>query len=176
MAKRAKDAADEELDSHSPSREFIKRGRYVAEGFAIGMSKYAGLAEDSAKDMADLSIDSVQRAIAKMDLAMNDIDAEPKITPVIDLSKAETSLRQLDSSIEKARTLKISGMENARRFASSSGLQKEPASVKMEAKQEPVIQNYNFHQNNYSPKALSRLEIYRQTRNQFAMMEEATSI
>lgn len=29
-----------------------------------------------------------------------------------------------------------------------------------------VVNNYNFVQNNTSPKALSRLEIYRQTRNQ----------
>ena len=30
-----------------------------------------------------------------------------------------------------------------------------------------VTNNYNFTQNNTSPKALSRLEIYRQTKNQF---------
>jgi len=33
-----------------------------------------------------------------------------------------------------------------------------------------VTNNYNFTQNNTSPKALNRLDIYRQTRNQFAMM------
>lgn len=33
-----------------------------------------------------------------------------------------------------------------------------------------VINNYNFTQNNTSPKALSRLEIYRQTKNQFNLM------
>ena len=31
--------------------------------------------------------------------------------------------------------------------------------------------SYNFTQNNYSPKALSRTEIYRQTKNQFSAME-----
>lgn len=36
------------------------------------------------------------------------------------------------------------------------------------AKTESVTNNYNFTQNNTSPKALSRLEIYRQTRNQLA--------
>ena len=30
---------------------------------------------------------------------------------------------------------------------------------------------YQFIQNNYSPKALSRIDIYRQTRNQFAMLK-----
>lgn len=32
--------------------------------------------------------------------------------------------------------------------------------------------SYTFNQNNYSPKALSRTEIYRQTRNQFAMLKK----
>ena len=33
--------------------------------------------------------------------------------------------------------------------------------------------SYNFVQNNYSPKSLSRLEIYRQTKNQIAMLQGA---
>ena len=35
-----------------------------------------------------------------------------------------------------------------------------------------VVNNYTFNQNNTSPKALSRLEIYRQTRNQFRLLKE----
>ena len=35
---------------------------------------------------------------------------------------------------------------------------------------------YQFTQNNYSPKALSRIDIYRQTRNQFASIERASVI
>lgn len=31
--------------------------------------------------------------------------------------------------------------------------------------------NYNFTQNNYSPKALSRIDIYRQTKNQFSALK-----
>ena len=35
-----------------------------------------------------------------------------------------------------------------------------------------VVNNYTFNQTNNSPKSLSRLEIYRQTRNQFRQLEE----
>lgn len=31
--------------------------------------------------------------------------------------------------------------------------------------------NYNFTKNNYSPKSLSRIDIYRQTKNQFAALK-----
>ena len=34
---------------------------------------------------------------------------------------------------------------------------------------------YTFTQNNYSPKALSRLDIYRQTKNQFSALKGAVS-
>lgn len=34
--------------------------------------------------------------------------------------------------------------------------------------------SYQFVQNNYSPKALSRIDIYRDTKNQFAQFKEAT--
>ena len=35
--------------------------------------------------------------------------------------------------------------------------------------------SYTFVQNNYSPKALSRIDIYRQTRNQFAEFREVAN-
>ena len=42
-------------------------------------------------------------------------------------------------------------------------------------KKEPVVEQFSFTQNNYSPKALSRKEIYRQTKNQFAMAKGVVS-
>ena len=38
---------------------------------------------------------------------------------------------------------------------------------------EKVGATYNFTQNNYSPKSLSRSEIYRQTKNQFSQFQLA---
>ena len=35
----------------------------------------------------------------------------------------------------------------------------------------PAGNTYQFTQNNYSPKALSRIEIYRQTKNQFSTLK-----
>ncbi len=34
-------------------------------------------------------------------------------------------------------------------------------------------QTFNFTQNNYSPKELSRIDIYRRTKNQFSQFERA---
>ena len=35
-----------------------------------------------------------------------------------------------------------------------------------------IVNNYTFNQTNNSPKSLSRLEIYRQTKNQFRLLRE----
>lgn len=48
-----------------------------------------------------------------------------------------------------------------------SGLMNDYNSVGTVSKTTQVTNNYNFSQTNNSPKALSRLEIYRQTKNQF---------
>ena len=37
------------------------------------------------------------------------------------------------------------------------------------------VTNYNFNQYNTSPKSLSRIEIYRQTNNQFRQFKEVTN-
>ena len=52
--------------------------------------------------------------------------------------------------------------------------QRAKAEASKPVNQEPVkATTMNFTQNNYSPKALSKLDIYRQTKNQFAQMKGA---
>ena len=52
MASGALGAAQRVLDSHSPSREFAKLGKWSAEGFAIGLRKNTGTAVKSAQSLA----------------------------------------------------------------------------------------------------------------------------
>ena len=107
-----------------------------------------------------------------MDLVSNGIDTEPTIRPVIDLSDVEAGLYTLNGLMSDRRTLALAGsvrnVNSAARQMSapvstndnSSANQNEPA---------PVVQEFN--QYNYSPKALSRREIYRDTKNLFAIMK-----
>lgn len=55
--------------------------------------------------------------------------------------------------------------------ASVSGINSDFASGNAGLASNSVVHNYNFTQTNNSPKALSRLEIYRQTKNQIAMLK-----
>jgi hypothetical protein len=98
MAKDAEDAAREELRVKSPSKVFMEIGMYVAEGFAGGIEKYSGLVDGAVVDMADSAIDSVGNTISRLASAIEtDIDSQPTIRPVLDLSDVRSGAATIGS-------------------------------------------------------------------------------
>ena len=87
MARAAAAAAEEELDINSPSKVFRKIGMSIPEGFAMGIDKLIGLVTNSSSSMGDTAITGVQNAISRIaDVVNTDIDSQPTIRPVLDLS------------------------------------------------------------------------------------------
>ena len=155
---------------HSPSRETQWSAMQFVNGLVVGIrdnQKYAIYAiEDLAGDtLATLNrvLDSDQdgairpvldmsEIVTQMDTFGSDSEWKPVITPVLDMSGVEPGLRNLNA-IAGYRAPKVTEM-NARMDAGDNA-------------DFPVT----FNQYNYSPKALTRLEIYRQTKNQLSMMK-----
>lgn len=155
---------------HSPSRETQWSAMQFVNGLVVGIrdnQKYAIYAiEDLAGDtLATLNrvLDSDQdgairpvldmsEIVTQMDTFGSDSEWKPVITPVLDMSGVEPGLRNLNA-IASYRAPKVTEM-NARMDAGDNA-------------DSPVT----FNQYNYSPKALTRLEIYRQTKNQLSMMK-----
>ena len=155
---------------HSPSRETQWSAMQFVNGLVVGIrdnQKYAIYAiEDLAGDtLATLNrvLDSDQdgairpvldmsEIVTQMDTFGSDSEWKPVITPVLDMSGVEPGLRNLNA-IAGYRAPKVAEM-NARMDAGDNA-------------DSPVT----FNQYNYSPKALTRLEIYRQTKNQLSMMK-----
>ena len=91
MADAAVEAAKEALDINSPSKVFMKLGRSVPEGFAKGISKFGTDIEDSSVAMAKVAISGTKDAIARVaELLSSDIDSQPTIRPVLDLSDVKS--------------------------------------------------------------------------------------
>ena len=91
MASAAAKAAKEELDINSPSKVFAEIGTSIPEGFAVGIDKMRRVVISSAVDMANAPLDSVREAISGISEAINsDMDAQPTIRPVLDLSNIRT--------------------------------------------------------------------------------------
>lgn len=162
MARAAAEAAEDELDEHSPSRVGYHIGDFFGLGFVNAIGTYAVKAYNANADMAKSAKTGLGNAIAKVkDMIDNGVDTQPTIRPILDLSDVEEKSHRLNTLFSRSQALAVStGIATSR----GQNLQNEDAS-------QNTRNSYNFTQNNYSPKALSRTEIYRQTKNQFSAME-----
>lgn len=162
MAKAAAEAAEDELDEHSPSRVGYHIGDFFGLGFVNAIGTYAVKAYNASADMAKSAKTGLGNAIAKVkDMIDNGVDTQPMIRPILDLSDVEEKSHRLNTLFSRSQALTVStGIAAAR----GRNLQNEDTNPN-------TGNSYNFTQNNYSPKALSRTEIYRQTKNQFSAME-----
>ena len=158
----ALEAARKALDINSPSKKFEKLGQYSDEGFAVGLRKYATVITDSTEKVGNKALSSLKSVISRISESVDvNIDAQPTIRPVLDLSDVESNAGRLNALFSRTQATRIStGMVQTPQEEIQNGSDT--------AKTGSVFQ---FTQNNYSPKALSRAEIYRQTKNQFSAME-----
>ena len=162
MARAAAEAAKDELDEHSPSRVGYHIGDFFGLGFVNAIGTYAVKAYNASADMAKSAKTGLGNAIAKVkDMIDNGVDTQPTIRPILDLSDVEEKSHRLNTLFSRSQALTVSTGIAASR---GQDLQNEDTNPN-------TGNSYNFTQNNYSPKALSRTEIYRQTKNQFSAME-----
>lgn len=76
---------------HSPSKVFAEFGQYLDEGLIVGLNKYSGKVSNSAESVGNDAIKSMSGALSGISLAVDsDIDSNPSIRPVLDLSNIES--------------------------------------------------------------------------------------
>lgn len=162
MAAAAARAAEEELDEHSPSKVGYRIGDFFGVAFVNAIGDYTEKAYKAGSGMAKAARTGLGNAISKVkDFIDSDIDAQPTIRPVLDLSNVEAGTNRLNAMFSRTQALSISRGMNQQETADVQNGETSPNSGS----------TFTFTQNNYSPKALSRVEIYRQTKNQFSAME-----
>lgn len=174
MGDKAVDSAKRGIDSNSPSKKTRKLGVYFDQGFILGMLDLSGHVEDAASNVATAALDSMRTAVGKIGAILSsDLDYEPTIRPVMDLSDVETGAQLINDAIANSGAfIPLRAVGSTARIAgqfSASGSRLPGEDVANSGN------TYTFTQNNYSPRALSRLEIYRQTKNQFAQMKGLTA-
>lgn len=151
-------------DSHSPSKKTAKLGRYLVEGLAVGLKENADIAGEAAESLAADTVETMKETIAEVAKnLLEDDEFTPVITPVLDLTNVTTGAKRLNSLFTTNQAISamasMNNLQNAQQIDPNN----------------PNASRFGttFIQNNYSPKALNRMEIYRQTRNQFAQYKEA---
>jgi hypothetical protein len=104
-------------------------------------------------------------------LIMDEIDTRPVIAPVLDLSDIKKNSSQIKSYVPDMNAKPGALSYNAARAISIE----QEKTLKAKQIDTPAPSKMEFVQNNYSPKPLTALEIYQNTRNQLSLAKEFLS-
>lgn len=166
MAQEAADAINEALDINSPSGVTGESGYYFVLGFVNRILSMASLAKDAGESLGANSVSGLQKAILGAEEQGALISTvHPTVTPVLDLSQIQNGVRSLDG-LFGTKSFELSNVtaRNARLTSESFDTPYGSQSVNQESSKSSQVVN-NFTQNNYSPKSLSRTDIYRDSKN-----------
>ena len=101
------------FDSHSPSKEFEKIGRWNDEGLAQGLLKYSRYAENAASNVGENTMDSLRDSLSNIAEAIDsDMDLSPTITPVLDLSEIQNGAKSINGIIDTNAQLSFGASAN----------------------------------------------------------------
>lgn len=167
LARKLVNGAETGADVNSPSKEAYRIGKFFDIGLINAVVAGYDEVESVAYSLGTRACDGLNEGIQN--------GVEGGITPVIDMSDVMDALDNFDSTYRP--TIKprldmsdvdpaLSNMNAVASYMGNRGVEK-PQEVEAST---PT--SFNFTQNNYSPKALSRIDIYRQTRNQFSTVKE----
>lgn len=107
VASSALSAAKNFLGIHSPSREFGKLGMYSDQGLAGGMLDNTSVVKSAATRVADTALTSMQKAMTSVnDLMTSDIDTQPRIRPILDLTDIQNGAGQINSLLGSTASIK----------------------------------------------------------------------
>lgn len=175
VARAAYSAAMTAIRAASPSKLFMNIGRYADMGMIVGFEQMSDDVARSSAEVSEGAIDAARETIGQIaDIIDTDPTLHPQIAPVVDLTQVRSGFNKLGSMKTSVISTYVTG---ARVNAVANSLSSHENGMK-----QPVPQNnqngpqvIEFVQNNYSPKSLSRSEIYRNTNNQFTAFKEAIS-
>jgi tape measure domain-containing protein len=150
------------LKVKSPSEEFAKIGKFAMLGLAKGFEDNTKVVTDAVDQAAQDAVDAMRKTMTDLSGAVgSEINTNPVITPILDLTQVRAGAGEL----------------NALSTTTSSELGAVISSEQLRAAQlaDDVATvggtHVKFEQNNYSPEALTEIEIYRQTRNQLSQLK-----
>lgn len=101
-------AVNKALQEKSPSRILFKSGAYGSIGLANGFTAYGSAVRESATGVAEGAVDAISLSLAKVsDAVDSNTEFSPKLTPVIDLSKATSAYGDVSSMFDRNKTFTL---------------------------------------------------------------------
>ncbi len=147
------------LQEHSPSHATFKMGEFFDMGLVGGIIRRMKEPGEQAEKMGEHVLKKLKKSMADIsDAVDSNIELTPTIRPVLDMSEIQRHGSEVGRILAGGRGIKVSGV--TARVAAMQDAQAAEI-IRNQAYQK----NFNYTQNVYSPKAVSRAEIYRQTKN-----------
>jgi len=110
IAQAAYEAAMNTLDEASPSKLMRRIGSFAGEGFVIGLESWVDKSYSTSTQMARQVMEGLSDPLKRINDVLNaDLDVNPVITPVLDLSEIQNGSRNLNSMLGN-QTVTATGM------------------------------------------------------------------
>lgn len=162
MGQKAVDGIKAGTEEGSPCKTTIRSGQFFGEGLVIGIDMLGAKVQLAGYMMGLRAAQAVEDGIQNGN--------QNGIVPVLDMSDVYDSIGDFDDTYRPVikPTLDMSDMDPSFMNMQAVVAHKAYAGHGDDAdiQPQPTPTSFNFTQNNYSPKALSRVAIYRQTKNQ----------
>lgn len=170
IAKKMVRAIKKELGIKSPSREMIEIAKFITQGLKKGLDTYGKSVDSSAAALGDRVLDNVKYALSQIpnEIAAN-ADLNPTITPVLDLTTLAAQATGISSALGSG-VVNLDGVYEAGQQSIRSA---DSLLAPGEGGVPPGTTLVQFSQTNNSPKALSTIDIFRNTNNQLSIAKEA---
>ncbi|HMS83610.1 MAG TPA: tape measure protein [Nitrospira sp.] len=163
------------LQIKSPSKVFEDLGQYTTLGMANGLANGAKHVNSAITDVGDGAVNTMQKSVSQLsDILGKNIDANPVIAPVLDLTDVKAGAKQISDLTNVTPITAAASYSQATSIARDRTAAQE--AIAADTSTTTPVQQFKFEQNNYSPEALSDAEIYRQTNNQLSQAKKALGL
>ena len=117
----AVDSVNDGADNGSPSKATRQSGIYVGEGFVLGMESMYNNVRNSGTELGASAIDGTRSAMSTLlDTLNTDMDMQPTIRPVVDLSDVRTGAAAVSGIFGNVQTVGVRSNLNAINLAMNS--------------------------------------------------------
>ena len=154
-----------QLGIRSPSKVFGEVGKSAADGLAKGLTDSSKSVANAAGGVGDDAAKAMTNSLANIsDKVGSEIDTDLTITPVLDLSQVKKDAKDMPDIGGKVVPITAAASYNQASAISTAEARNRQAAIGT-APTASGGASFSFIQHNTSPKALSDIEVYRQTNN-----------
>jgi phage-related protein len=147
-------------------------GAGVSQGLSDGIQQYSNKVVEATNGIGDNVVANLGTVVSRISDAIDSsMDMSPTIRPIVDLSNVVASGKKIDGLLA-ANRLSVSGGSIDQLSSITTSMKPATATqVSTQVNQPAAMSQISFVQNNYSPTALNRIDIYRQTQNQLSALK-----